>query len=106
MQGVEDRAVKCVVWRTDNTMQDVPLAHGKVHEYLGGRLHIVGAISDIDAVAVALQDASEPHVHLPKSCFEPNTCGDVVMVRTRGEHAEPVDLHASDVKSALATTQQ
>lgn len=98
--------VGCVVWRTDGTMQDVCLAHDRVHEYLGGRLHIVGAISEIDAVAVALQDASEPHTHLPTSCFEPNTRGDVVMVRTRGEDAEPVDLLAADVKRALATTQQ
>ena len=99
----DDVAVGCVVWRTDGTMQDICLAHGRVHEFLGGRLHIVGAIRDIEAVAVALQDASEPHKHLPNSCFESNTRGDVVLVRTRGEQAEPVDLLASDVKRALAT---
>lgn len=81
--------------------RNVSIAHGKVHEYLGGRLHIVGAIRRIDTVAVALRDASQPHKHLPESCFEPNTCGDVVLVRTHGEHANPVDLSVADVKTAI-----
>ena len=97
----DDAVVGCVVWRTDGTMENIRLAHRKVHEYLGGRLQIVGAVSEIDAVAVALQDASEPNKHLPDSCFEPDTCGDVVMVRTRGPNAIPVDLFISDVRRAL-----
>ena len=98
---MEDVAVGCVVWRTTGTMQDICLAHNKVHEYLGGPLQIVGAIASIDAVAVALQDAQTPHTHIPTTCFEPNTCGDVVIVRTRGESAEPVDLSAREVQNAL-----
>lgn len=97
-----DPCVSCVVLLEHGEMKEVQLVHSDVHKYLGGKLCIVGALPEIDVVAVGRVDAKKPNAFcLPRASFEPNIRGDIVLVRTRGQRALPVDLHEADVRMVL-----
>ena len=99
----DEATVQCVVLRANGESETVLLAHTRVHSYLGGRLHIVGAIDELDAVAVARVDAECENRHvLPSASFDLPVRGDIVLVRTAGDVATPVDLSHEEVTTCLS----
>ena len=98
----DDRAVRCVVLRSDGGAYEVTSAHGRVHTLFpsGSSMRIVGALPEIGVVAVSASgEGAPPNAHaLPADSFEPGVAGDVVLARTQGRHARPVDVSLDDVR--------
>lgn len=110
---LNDRAVLCVMWDDDDTLSEFTSLHSDVHAHVGAPLRIVGAIAELDVVAVAarLDDADGERVGAPNDDarrrrlpddFERPVRGRVAFVRTVGDEAVPCDVRASEIRASLA----
>ena len=96
-------AVKCVLLRTNGSVEEVSTSHESAHRVLSdGPLTIVGAIDALKLVAVTGTNASTPNPHATHpEYFENDVKGDVLFVRTVGDDAVPTDVHAHEILALL-----
>tara|TARA_B110001450_G_scaffold116660_1_gene110288 strand:+ start:1268 stop:1582 length:315 start_codon:yes stop_codon:yes gene_type:complete len=94
-------SVYCVVIHSDQSVEEIHVPHGEVHTHLTGKLQIVGAIDELNAIAVSGSETGLAEQRLPENNFEPGICGDVIVVRTVGDGATPIDIRAPEVETWL-----
>ena len=105
-----DTEVVCVRIPPHGPWKEFSCKHGDVYKRFatGSTLQIVGAIPELDVIAVAANptdappnDAPEVNAHRLRGNFEEEIRGDLVLVRTRGRAAIPRDVRISDLANFL-----
>ena len=83
--------------------EEVKLKYDNIHTYLGGSITFVGALPEIDVVALALEhkDGKEKNKSLLVLDFEDDVFGEVVLVKVVGKDAIPIDLSMSEITPIL-----
>ena len=95
--------VICIRCMENGLHEEVKLKYDNIHTYLGGSITFVGALPEIDVVALALEhkDGKEKNKSLLVLDFEDDVFGEVVLVKVVGKDAIPIDLSMSEITPIL-----